>query len=182
MGCTGMTRKNATGIPDALCNIEELNQAMEYGGIIGKVVGKALSFAWQDNNVVLVATTSHSIHKSSDFITVTRKRPGKSPTNAAIARPAFNGMPAAELPIHLAINDYNYGMNAVDLANQLRANYSCQRQFEQRTWRPLALAFFDICRVNSFLIWKQFRSEKELRSKHLHAEFLRTLVGQLLTV
>ena len=103
---------------------------MEYGGIVGQVVGNALCFAWQDNNVVLVATTSHSIHRDSDFVTVTRKRPSKSSTNAAIARPAFKGQLTAELSISIAIDDYNHGINAVDLANQLRANYSCQRPFE----------------------------------------------------
>ena len=91
IGCTGTTRKNATGILGALCDIKELNQAMEYGGIVGQLAGNALCFAWQDNNVVLVATTAHSIHKPSDFITVTRKRPGKSSTNATIARPVFKG-------------------------------------------------------------------------------------------
>ena len=97
---------------------------MEYGEIIGEVVGNALCFAWQDNNIVLVATSSHSIHKDSDFITVTRKRPGNSSTNATIARFAFKRQLTAELLIPVAIDDCNHGMNAVDLANQLRANYS----------------------------------------------------------
>ena len=133
IGCTGTTRKNAIGIPGALCDIKELSQAMEYSGIVGQLVGKALCFAWQDNNVVLVATTAHSIHQPSDFITATRKRLSKSSTNTRIVRPTFKGQLIAELLIPVAIDDYNHGMNAVDLANQLRANYSCQRPFEHRT-------------------------------------------------
>ena len=45
IGYTNTTRKSVTGIPKALCDIKELNQAMEYGGIVGKLVGNALCFA-----------------------------------------------------------------------------------------------------------------------------------------
>ena len=73
---------------------------------------------------------SHSIHKASGFITVMRKRPDRSSMSAAIVRHAFKRKHTAELLIPVAIDDYNHGMVAVVLANQLRADTLASTSFK----------------------------------------------------
>ena len=71
-------------------------------------------------------------------------------------------------------------MNAVDLANQLRQNFSCHRAFETRHWRPLAYWLFDVCLVNSYILWREQQPQEARQSGHLHEKFERRLIRQLL--
>ena len=176
----GTTRKNATGLPEELLRLKDAKQAFLYGGLVAIVQGKTLCFAWQDNNVVLGLTTAFSLHQPRDIVIRNRKRPKDSLTNAAIAVPIFGGLWNKDLPIPTAIDAYNHGMNAVDVANQLRANFTCHLAFEQRNWRPLAFWLFDVCCVNSFVIWRTLQPEKAHRRRHLHNEFERILIDDLL--
>jgi hypothetical protein len=67
-----------------------------------------------------------------------RRRPKNSSTNAAIARPVFSNQSRQYLSIPTTIDAYNHHMNGIDLANQLRQNFTCHRPLETRNWRPLA--------------------------------------------
>jgi len=49
-----------------------------------------------------------------------RSRPPATLTNATTARKVFGGLVQMELEIPCFINNYNYHMNSVDLANQFR--------------------------------------------------------------
>jgi hypothetical protein len=71
-------------------------------------------------------------------------------------------------------------MNAVDVANQLRANFSCHLAFKRRNWRPLAWWLFDVCLVNSYVIWRQRQPLNKQQDPRLHRGFQRTLINQLL--
>src|ERR1700743_990053 len=84
-----------------------------------------------------------------------------------------------ELAIPIVIDAYNHHMNGVDLTNQLRAAFTCHRPFEDRWWRPIFFWLIDVCTVNSFLVWRRNRCEKEVRSKRLHRTFQELLVGSL---
>ena len=68
-------------------------------------------------------------------------------------------------------------MNAVDVANQLRSNFTCHLQFERRNWRPLAWWLFDVCATNAFVIW---RAKQQNTSTHLREKFNRQLIDSLL--
>ena len=181
IGVMGTTRKNAAGIPDSFKNIKQLNRALLYGGLFSIQCGWVLCFAWQDNNVVLGVTTSFSLHRPKEDYTIrTRRRPKDSATNAAIAQPVFQGQLTKALPIPSAIDAYNHGMNAVDVANQLRKSFTCHQAFEQRTWRPLAFWLFDVCLANSFILWRAQQPKAKQSSRHLHAQFEKALITQLL--
>ena len=62
-----------------------------------------------------------------DFIKKSRKRLAKTLTNARIARKAFSSEYTKKLEIPLFINDYNYYIRGVDLANQFKAAYETHR-------------------------------------------------------
>ena len=59
---------------------------------------------------------------------------------------------------------YNHNHNLVDLADQLRGNFTCQRQWETRNWRPLAYWLLDTCLVNSYLIWQSLQPQDVLQT------------------
>ena len=154
---------------------------MDYGGVLAIPRERTLCFAWQDNNVVLGLTTAFSLHNpSEDFVLRNRKRPKESSTNASIARRTFGNQPQKRIPIPTAIDAYNHGMNAVDIANQLRQNFSCHRAYETRNWRPLAWWLFDVCLVNSYILWRAQQPEKKHQGRQLHREFEIRLIKQLL--
>ena len=62
-----------------------------------------------------------------DFIKKSRKRLTKTLTNARIARKAFSSKHTKKLEIPLFIDDYNYYIRGVDLANQFKAAYETHR-------------------------------------------------------
>jgi hypothetical protein len=177
IGVMGTTRKNSKGLPQELIQLKDLNTPLIYGGHINRIVDRALCFAWQDNNIVLGITTAFSLNETGDFVLRERKRPGKASTNAHIALPVFGNEWKKELPIPVAIDAYNHGMNAVDIANQFRAHTTFQHPFERRNWRPLGFFLLDICLGNSYFIWK---AKQAHQSTHLRAKFNRTLIDQLL--
>ena len=51
-------------------------------------------------------------------------------------------------------------MNTVDVANQLRSNFSSQYGYERRNWRPLGWFLLDICLVNSYILWRATLSKE----------------------
>ena len=71
---------------------------------------------------MLSLTTTYSLYRAEeDTIIRDRKRPKPTSVNARITRPIFGDLPRKRLPIPRVIDDYNYYINSVDLANQFRA-------------------------------------------------------------
>jgi hypothetical protein len=60
-------------------------------------------------------------HLPTEEITRNRKRLKKISINSSIAREVFDGQHRKQLEIPLFIDYYNYYINSVDIANQLRA-------------------------------------------------------------
>ena len=61
-------------------------------------------------------TTAYSLYQT---VWRERRRPALTSTNAYIVRPVFGDAVKKWLQIPLAIDEYNYGINGVDRANQL---------------------------------------------------------------
>jgi hypothetical protein len=101
------------------------------------VVSYCLYFLWQDNNAVLAITTAHSLHRQEDRVEVHRRRPKASSSNAVITWLVFEGESRKWLRIPEAIDDYNHGMNGVDIASQIRGGFTCHKLYEVKWWRPI---------------------------------------------
>ena len=80
-----------------------------------------------------------------------RKRPKETSLKAKTARAPFGSNPTAVLPIQQFNDSYNYNMNHVDQADQLRCYYINQRKI-QKGWRALFQFIFNVVLVNSFLL------------------------------
>jgi Transposase IS4 len=172
---TGITRKNAKGIPQWLIQLKTNNDCLVWNSTFAQVVENTQCFLWQDNNAVLEITTAYTL--KNDTIWIKRKRPSPTSTNARIVRPVFGNAVRKWLRILRAINAYNHYMNGVDRANQLRRSYTVHRKFERRNWRPQWYFMLDTCLVNGFLIWKNNRPDP---GKNLHRRYREKLVNILL--
>ena len=65
-----------------------------------------------------------------------------------------------DLPIPLIIDNYNFNMNGVNRADQLRASIECHRK-GNRNWLPLLWWLLDSVKVNAYLLYKYQYKEKE---------------------
>jgi len=96
---------------------------LTWGTTVAEIVNDVLCIGWQDNNFVLGLSIVHIVHEVSSYIKSKRNRPTKTSTNAYITRKVFGDSSSIDLDIPTWVNDYNYHMNSVDLANQFRQAY-----------------------------------------------------------
>jgi hypothetical protein len=183
----GTTRKNATGIPSELLEVKNADKTdhkqLLWNSTIARIVGECLVFLWQDNNAVIAITTAHSLHRPEDQVVRLRRRPKASSSAAKITLPVFGtGKDNATkwLRIPRPIDDYNHGMNGVDLASQYRGGFSCHRPNSRRWWMPVFFWLLDICLNNAFLIWKLSQPRHRHRDKSLHKDFIDKLIYDML--
>jgi hypothetical protein len=114
------TARPTSGLPFLLQELRNHAKGLPWGTLYALPVLNVLCLAWQDNNIVLSLSTLHS---ADSFVACRRRRSGKTSINRVIARRAFGKEVTKELEIPIFINDYNYYMNRVDLANQYRSFY-----------------------------------------------------------
>ena len=117
--------------------------------------------AWLDNNWVFMLSTVHApAYDGDSYIERSRRRPKYSSTNGRMVRWIFGDNARMDLPIPLIIDNYNFNMNGVDRADQLRASIECHRK-GNRNWLPLLWWLLDSVKVNAYLLYKYQYKEKE---------------------
>lgn len=176
VGVMGTTRKNHKDFPQRFIDAKLSDTQFSYGSCATEVINYALCFLWQDNAAVIGISTALTIKEiPEDYIVKLRKRP----YNNTIARRVFGSEPTKELPIPRAIDWYNRNHNLVDVADQIRTNFTVQRQGERRTWRPLAYWLLDTCLTNSYLIWRFYHPPNVLLARDSHRAFREELISQI---
>jgi hypothetical protein len=93
-------------------------------------------------------------HLPTEKITRNRKRPKKISTNSFIAREIFNGQHRKQLEIPLFINYYNYYMNLVDIANQLRATIIVHFSRNEKEFFPGIFWSINMILINCWKIYE----------------------------
>jgi Transposase IS4 len=178
--CMGITRKRAIGVPIRLQSYLDNNSELLWDSTIAEIVdGNTNCFVWQDNKPVIAISTAHSLHRAEDRVQRTRRCPRITSENQRILNPVFKGLPFKDLFIPKAIDDYNHHMKGVDQANALRANFTCHRPHNYRTWWPLFYFLVDVSCVNAYLLWK-WSSTANVSSHRSHRDFVSALCTQLL--
>ena len=121
---------------------------------------------WFDNAPVTIMTTIHSLIGEKSEISRKRKRTGRKSTSAKRALAEFGEDHEKELMIPVAINDYNFHMGGVDIADQYHSYYDTQLT-TFRTWFPIFFWALDTALINSYIAfsdskviaYKEFRLE-----------------------
>ena len=169
-------------------NIDNQNAAQ--GTLRSKEVPTTLVSIWQDSNKVGFCTT---IHDGTEQVVRNQKRSKGTSTSAAITKQPFRifSLPSTckgsyehtrLLLIPGAINDYNYYMGRVDIANQLQAGFLTQQR-GVKPWRPLFYQLLDSTIINAFRLSEHQRKSKlsgKDKVRSAHQAFREALVSELL--
>ena len=92
---------------------------------------KVNQIAWRDNEIVLFLS---SVYTADETITVVRRRPrNANSVHKRVARAVFGNAYEKELPVPIAIDDYNHFMGAVDIGDQYRASYNWKHKWHRVT-------------------------------------------------
>ena len=170
----GTTRKDAAGFPEWLIRWKDLKEALVWDSMQAEIVEDVLCVVWQDNSAVLLATTAFGADEKTEK---DRRRPTATSTNAAHTRPVFGDSWHKLLWIPLAIDRYNYCMNGVDIADQLRKEFQIHRDYERKSWRPLFDWLFDTSCNNAYFLWLKTR---QLKTTNDHQIYTKELIDALL--
>jgi len=177
IGAAGTTRVNCTGFPSTLkIEKEEARKVLPWGHVSGEVVRNVCCLVWQDNSSVLFMTSYHDIKKKVERL---RRRPKKTSTNATVVHNIFQDQSRKVLPIPEFIDDYNYHMGSVDIADQLRSYYTTQQRC-RRNWFPLFYWLLDTSLVNAYRIQKTINSTGYRKLQSEHFRFRSEVADQLI--
>jgi hypothetical protein len=87
---------------------------------------------WKDSTYILFLITVY-IYRNiyPNTIDRLRRRPKESSSTAKTSRLVFEGQPTKKLSIPLVVDTYNYNMNHVDRADQLRSGNAGLRRIRR---------------------------------------------------
>ena len=130
-----------------------------------------LQTAWKDNNLVLfLSTIYYPVELDPDIVRILqantepgnligqelivqdRRQPRATSTAAKSVRAEFGNAVRKNLAIPCIIDEYNYKMGQVDLANQYQASNPGRRQIRQGGWHALWKFIYNTVLVNSYLL------------------------------
>ena len=118
-----------------------------------------------------------TVYDESQQIPRMRKKPKN--TNKLI-KSIWSDSFQKELMISDFINNYNHNMLYVNLADQMRAAYTSKRR-SSLIWRPLFHYLLDTAVINSFLIRRFLKRQKEEKDKRrIRYEFWLTVTLKLM--
>ncbi|KAK2761992.1 hypothetical protein CKAH01_05222 [Colletotrichum kahawae] len=112
--------------------------------------GQINQFTWKDNALVLFLTT---VFRETAEVLRLRRRPTGDSAAHKEARRVFGAEARKNLPIPLAIDEYNHNMNGVDTSDQMRSYYQYSRPIRRGSWQALAWNFLlEVVLVNTFFL------------------------------
>jgi hypothetical protein len=134
---------NRKGFPEELKDVKQWEKISERGDMRWVRLEEVLALQWRDNKTVSVLTT---IHNATDLSQAQRrtKKNGVFET-LHVKQPG-------------AIRDYNAHMGGVDKSDQLLNKYNMLRK-TNKYWKTLFFHFLDIARVNSYILFQDWRKK-----------------------
>ena len=178
-GACGTTRPHNSGNlwPAELETMKEKHaNKLPWGTLFAKAVDDVLCLGWIDQNCVTALSTVHTVHSAYDYVISNRKRPSDTSTNAKTARQPFGDEVKKDLEIPKFINDYNFFMGGVDIADQHRQAYKTQRR-ASRNWISLFCWGLDHTVINAF----RLGVIKKAWTQKQHYDFRKLLYQELFT-
>jgi hypothetical protein len=165
----GTVRPNRKGFPVAMKNIKEFEKRSKRGDMRWHRDDTVLTVQWRDNKTVSVMSTMHDANGST---TVNgRTKQSNQFSNISVKQPDV-------------IKDYNKYMAGVDKSDQLINKYNMLRK-TNKWWKTLFFHFVDIARVNSYILYQDFRQKNidipglKKSKRYGQLDFTEELVRQL---
>lgn len=177
VGACGKARTNSKDFPSELAVPK--NAKLDYHFKTAVVKDGVAVILWMDNGPVCMMTTIHQVKRRQSEVDVMRKKPGPKSTNASGIRKSGLwkiGEWRTLTKIPTAIHDYNFNMNGVDRADQLRSYYESHLK-SWCTWYPIFYWALDTLISNSYILYKDHpKAEEGLE----HKEFRMRLAWELI--
>ena len=145
IGACGTILSNRRGFPYELKNVKQFEKNSRRGDYRWCRDKEVLTVQWRDNKTISVMST---FHDSNDTVNVTRR----TKVNSKFQR--------IEVKQPMAIKDYNKYMGGVDRSDQLINKYHSLRK-TNKWWKTLFLHMIDIARVNSYILFNDWRSKNQ---------------------
>ena len=179
VGACGTVRTNSSKFPKQLKPSKKKLQC-NWNTIRSYVVDGVNVIFWMDNGPVYLLSTIHTVEYDADFVERNRKRPRIHQHNKKSVLDVFGNASVKNLRIPRVIDDYNYNMNGVDVADQLRSYYDTHI-VTRRNWYPIFFWILDTCIINAFIMSKSIASTKHLSQKEFRMDIANELINHGLT-
>ena len=169
IGACGTILSNRRGFPTELKNVKEFEKGSKRGDYRWSRDEEVLTVQWRDNKTISVMST---FHEANSTVKVTRRTK------------VDNKFERIEVKQPIAIKDYNKYMGGVDRSDQLINKYHGLRK-TNKFWKTLFLHMIDISRVNSYILFNDWRSKNkdvlELRrpNRYTQLDFTEELIRDL---
>jgi hypothetical protein len=160
---------NRKGFPAELKNIKKWEKKSKRGDMRWVRLKEILALQWRDNKTVSVLSTMHKA--KSVHLAKRRTKVNGAFVTLDVSQPD-------------AIKDYNANMSGVDKSDQLLNKYNMLRK-TNKYWKTLFFHFVDIARVNSYILFQDWRRQNpdytELHRKvnYSQLDFTQELIRQL---
>ena len=132
---------NRKGFPINLKDVKQWARKAERGDMRWERDEDLLYVQWNDNKPVTLLSTFHDANTAD--VAERRSKEGGKFRKLEIKQPQV-------------VKDYNKYMNGVDKSDQLIGKYNTLRK-TNKWWKTLFLHFIDIARVNSYILFNEFR-------------------------
>lgn len=173
IGIVGTARYRGSWPPKELKNVSKESAKFnefywtidEFGTLVAR---------WMDNGMVFCVST---MHKVGNRVKRMRKRPRKTANNKNHIEKIWGEKGATDIYIPTLIDDYNYWMGGVDVADQRISYYHPSKLVCRRTWIPIFMQLLSIIRNNAYLVHRT-NCKKPLSQK----QFLHHMVCWLMSM
>ena len=170
MHACGTVRQNRRGFPSIMK--DQWEKKAERGNMRWVRQDELLTVQWKDSKCVTLMST---MHNASNYSFVHRRLKENDKFRKILVR-----QPSI-------ISSYNINMAGVDKSDQLIGKYNCLRK-TNKWWKTLFYHLVDICRVNSFVLFKTWQAanpdipELVRSKKYSQLEFTEELIRELANV
>lgn len=183
-GALGTARPNS-GIVEDILHLKKTDgkegfREMQWGEVVTAPTesNKVNNMAFKDNAVVLFQSNYHT---GEGHVLRRRKRPKKTSGKAKTARIPFGDQPTKTLPLPTFDDEYNYGMGAVDLGDQLKSYNAGLRLCRRGGWHAMWQWMLNTVLVNCYLISRHFKVSGKQHHFTDQSTFRNALIDALLS-
>lgn len=153
IGVMGTTRKNID-LPAQLIELRNNENRITWGYFYSTITHGIQCFMFKDNSAILAITSAFN---SQDMVLVphnvsksTAAKMDNNDPNKVQPKPEFQPRPERLFPN--ALHQYNGHMGGVNIANQLRVRFTCQRGGDKEWWHVIFYWLIDICHTNAYYV------------------------------